>query len=89
MIKPVVSVIVPAYNNAEYLGEAIQSVLDQTYQLFEVVIVNDGSPDHTSEVVNQYNDPRIKYIVHEENRGLAADGIHFFDAAAAAGSAQR
>jgi glycosyltransferase involved in cell wall biosynthesis len=67
-----VSVIIPAYNNAEYLGETIQSVLDQTYPHFEVIVVNDASPDHTPDVVKQFDDPRIRYIVHEENRGLSA-----------------
>jgi glycosyltransferase involved in cell wall biosynthesis len=67
-----VSVIIPAYNNAEYLGETIQSVLDQTYPHFEVIVVNDASPDHTPEVVKQFDDPRVRYIVHEENRGLSA-----------------
>jgi glycosyltransferase involved in cell wall biosynthesis len=72
MIPPKVSVIIPAYNNAEYLGETIQSVLDQTYTNFEVIVVNDASPDHTPEVVAQFDDPRVRYIVHEENRGLSA-----------------
>jgi glycosyltransferase involved in cell wall biosynthesis len=66
------SVIIPAYNNAEYLGEAIQSVLDQSYPNFELIVVNDASPDNTLEVVKQFKDPRIKYIVHSENKGLSA-----------------
>jgi glycosyltransferase involved in cell wall biosynthesis len=72
MRQPTVSVIIPAYNQADYLGEAIQSVLDQTYPNFELIIVNDASPDHTDEVVKQYDDPRLKYIVHQQNRHLAA-----------------
>jgi glycosyltransferase involved in cell wall biosynthesis len=74
-----ISVVVPAYNQAAYLGEAIQSVLNQTWPDFELVIVNDASPDDTSEIVSRFNDPRIKYIVHGSNRGLAATrntGIH-------------
>ncbi|MFZ2096175.1 MAG: glycosyltransferase family A protein, partial [Anaerolineales bacterium] len=66
------SVIIPAYNNAEFLVEAIQSVLDQSYPNFEIVVVNDASPDNTPEVVRQFRDSRIKYIVHGENQGLSA-----------------
>ncbi len=70
--SPLVSVIIPAYNQADFLAEAIQSVLDQTYPNFEVIVVNDASPDHTEEVVAQFRDPRVKYIRHEENKGLPA-----------------
>jgi glycosyltransferase involved in cell wall biosynthesis len=72
MGRPLVSVVIPVYNQAEFVGEAIQSVLDQTYPEFEVIVVNDASPDHTSKVVKQYADPRVKLIVHQENRGLPA-----------------
>jgi glycosyltransferase involved in cell wall biosynthesis len=67
-----VSVVIPAYNQAQFLGEAIQSVLDQTYPNFELLVVNDASPDNTAEVVGQFSDPRMRYIAHEENRGLPA-----------------
>ena len=66
-----VSVIIPAYRGAKYLGKAIQSVLDQTYTNFELIIVNDASPDNTTEVVESFNDPRIKYLVHEKNMGVS------------------
>ena len=72
MTSPKFSVIIPAYNNADFLGDAIQSVLDQTSPDFEIIVVNDASPDHTPEVIGQFHDPRIKYITHEINRGLAA-----------------
>ncbi len=72
MTLPKVSVIIPAYNNAEFLGEAIQSCLDQTYTNFEIVVVNDASPDDIDEVINQFGDARLKYIVHESNKGLSA-----------------
>lgn len=72
MQQPLVSVIIPAYNNAEFLGETIQSVLQQTYPNFEIMLVNDASPDHVNEVVQQFADPRLRYIVHEKNRGLSA-----------------
>jgi glycosyltransferase involved in cell wall biosynthesis len=70
--SPLVSVIIPAFNQAEFVGEAIQSVLDQTYSKLEVIVVNDASLDHTSEVVKQYNDARVTLIEHRENRGLPA-----------------
>lgn len=73
MIDPSkVSVIIPAYNMANYLGEAIQGILDQTYQNFEVIVVNDASTDHTDQVMQQFNDLRIKYIIHPENLYAAA-----------------
>jgi len=53
-----------------YLDKAIQSVLNQTYTNFELVIVNDASPDNTAEVVESFDDRRIKYIVHEKNMGV-------------------
>ena len=60
MESPTVSVIIPTYGGANYLGEAIQSVLDQTYPHFELIVVNDVSPDHTDEVVASYRDPRCQ-----------------------------
>lgn len=66
-----VSVIIPAYNQAKYLGAAIQSVLDQTYPRFEVIVVDDGSTDNTAAVVAGFSDPRVRYI-RQENRGLSA-----------------
>ena len=72
MDAPKVTVIIPTYNGAGLLGEAIQSVLAQTYPNYEAIIVNDASPDHTSEVVKQFNDPRLKYIVHDTNEGAVA-----------------
>ncbi len=72
MASPLVSVVIPSYNQAEFLPATIRSVLDQTYQNFEIVVVNDASPDDTDEVMKQFNDPRIKYIVHEKNQRLPA-----------------
>ncbi|WP_318643158.1 glycosyltransferase family 2 protein [Flavobacterium ardleyense] len=71
--NPTVSVVVPCYNQAQYLDEALQSVLDQTYTDWECIIVNDGSPDNTAEVAQKWveKDFRFKYI-HQENAGLSA-----------------
>ena len=65
-----VSVIIPVYNVEKYIATAVLSVLDQTYQNFELLIVDDGSPDRSAEFCQQFTDPRIK-IIHQKNRGLA------------------
>jgi len=70
--RPIVSVIIPTYNRAHLVGRAIRSVLNQTYQDFEIIVVDDGSTDNTEEVVKSFNDPRIRYIRHEKNRGGSA-----------------
>jgi hypothetical protein len=68
--NPLISVIIPNYNLAQYIGEAIQSVLHQTYQNFEIIVVDDGSTDNSREVIAGYQD-RVKYI-WQQNRGLSA-----------------
>lgn len=72
MSDPLVSVIIPAYNQADFLGAAIRSVLEQSYTNVEAIVVDDVSPDHTADVVRSFNDPRLHYIVHDRNRMLAA-----------------
>ncbi|MBE3591911.1 glycosyltransferase [Thermoanaerobacter sp. RKWS2] len=67
-----VSVIVPAYNAEKYIGEAIKSVLSQTYPYFELIIVDDASTDSSVEVVRSFNDDRIRLIQHDKNRGPGA-----------------
>lgn len=71
MIK--VSIIVPCYNQAQYLPETLQSVLSQTYTDWECIIVNDGSPDNTEQVSKEWleKDSRFKYIF-KENGGLSS-----------------
>lgn len=69
--KELVSVIMPAYNVENYIGEAIQSVLNQTYQKFELIIVDDGSTDETWEIIQSFNDPRIIQVRHPQNKGVA------------------
>ncbi len=69
---PTVSVVIPAYKQAAYLGAAIDSVLGQSYPHWELVVVDDASPDETTAVVERYSDPRIRLITHHENRGLPA-----------------
>ena len=66
-----VSVVVPTYNSARFLGKALQSVLDQSFQDWELIVVDDGSTDNTREVVAAFQDRRIRYV-YQENRGAAA-----------------
>ncbi|KAF3885341.1 MULTISPECIES: glycosyltransferase family 2 protein [Nostocales] len=65
-----ISVIIPVYAAEKYIAATLQSVLEQTYKNFEVIIVDDGSPDRSIEICRQFTDSRIK-IIHQENRGLA------------------
>jgi glycosyltransferase involved in cell wall biosynthesis len=69
---PTVSVITPTYNHAEELPRAINSVLAQTFEDFEYIVVDDASTDDTESVVDSYDDERILYIRHEENMGGSA-----------------
>ncbi|MBE0600307.1 MAG: glycosyltransferase, partial [Firmicutes bacterium] len=68
--QPLVSVRIPAYNHEKYMKKCLQSILDQTYQNFEIVIVDDCSSDGTVDVIRQFSDPRIKLAVHARNEGM-------------------
>jgi len=65
-----VSIIIPVYNVEQYVAETIKSVLVQTYQDFEIIIVDDESPDRSIEICQNFTDPRIR-IIQQKNRGLA------------------
>ena len=67
-----ISVVIPTYNRAHMVGRSIRSVLEQTFQDFELIIVDDGSTDNTEEVVRSFGDGRIRYVRHEQNKGEAA-----------------
>jgi glycosyltransferase involved in cell wall biosynthesis len=69
-VKPLVSVIIPVYNAAKYLAEAIESVLSQTYNNVEVIAVNDGSTDNSLEVLSAYSN-RIQ-IISSANKGIGS-----------------
>ncbi len=68
---PRVSILIPAYNRANYLSQAIHSALNQTYRALQVIVVDDGSTDNTAETVAAISDSRLVYI-HQENRGVSA-----------------
>ena len=67
---PLVSIIIPNYNHAQYVGDAIWSVLTQEYRNFEIIVVDDGSTDNSREVITQFGD-KVQYI-HQKNAGLSA-----------------
>lgn len=73
MTNPLISVIVPCYNQAQYLDECLQSVVEQTYPNWECIIVNDGSPDNTEEIALQWTEKDSRFIyIKKENGGLSS-----------------
>lgn len=68
---PLVSVVISTFNRAEYLGDAVRSILAQTFRDFELIVVDDGSTDNTPTVLNDIDDPRLR-VLRQQNRGLAA-----------------
>ena len=78
MTSPLISVVIPAYNHEQYVGDAVKSVLEQTVSDLELIVVNDGSTDRTGDVVQGYTDPRLRYYYQENqdayntiNRGIS------------------
>lgn len=69
--EPQVSIVIPVYNGERYVQATLNSILKQTWQDLEVIVVNDGSTDRSMEICRQFNDPRIRYA-EQENGGLAA-----------------
>lgn len=77
---PKISVIVPVYGGEKYLGECIESILGQTFKDFELLLLDDGSPDRSGEICDEYarRDGRIR-VIHKENEGINATrrrGVH-------------
>ena len=68
---PLITVALPAYNSGRYIRETIDSILNQTEQDFELIVINDGSTDDTEEIVKSYSDGRIRYYTNGENLGIA------------------
>ena len=88
-MNDLVSIIMPSYNTEQYIAETIQSVINQTYQNWELIIVDDCSTDNTDTVVGKIKDSRIRYLKNEKNSGAAVsrnkaleklmeDGLHFW-----------
>lgn len=69
--KKLVSVVIPTYNVENYVRQAIQSVLDQSYQYFEVLVIDDGSTDGTVDVIKAFSDSRIRLMINKLNSGPA------------------
>lgn len=70
MTDPTVTVVMPVYNTAQYVGAAIESVLQQTFTHFELLVIDDAGSDNSIEICQSFDDPRIR-IIHQQNRGLA------------------
>jgi len=70
--QPLVSVVLPTYNRAHFIGQAVTSALNQTYQNIELIVVDDGSTDETSRVIATFDDERLSYIRLPENVGRSA-----------------
>ena len=73
MDEKLVSVIIPAYNIEDYIGRCLDSIISQTYKNLEIIVVDDGSKDHTGEILDNYakKDRRIK-VIHKENGGVSS-----------------
>ena len=70
LTEPIISIIMPAYNAENYIAQAIQSILDQTFTNFEFIIINDGSIDKTESIIKKFNDPRIIYVKNDLNKNI-------------------
>ena len=68
---PLISIIIPTYNHANFLGRALKSIIDQTYNNWEAIVVDNHSSDNTNEVVESFNDSRIKYLKIYNNGVIA------------------
>lgn len=71
-MKPLISVIVPTFNRSRTIARTLNSILLQTYDNFEIIVVEDGSQDETMEILNSYNDRRLRIIKHDRNLGVTA-----------------
>ena len=73
VIRPVISIITPVYNVEKYLCQCVDSILAQTYTDFELLLVDDGSPDECPAICDTYarKDLRVR-VIHQENGGLSA-----------------
>jgi glycosyltransferase involved in cell wall biosynthesis len=70
MVGPRVTVLMPVYNAERFLREAIDSILQQSFRHFEFLIIDDGSTDHSAEIIGSYRDPRIRFVRNGKNMGI-------------------
>ncbi|MDQ3047277.1 MAG: glycosyltransferase [Bacteroidota bacterium] len=70
MESPLVSVVIPVYNASAYLKDSVDSIVQQSYKNLEILIINDGSTDTSSQILSGYSDERIRVITHSENQGI-------------------
>ncbi|WP_291592385.1 glycosyltransferase family 2 protein [Bacteroides sp.] len=69
-MHPIISVILPVYNCEDYIYESVQSILEQTFEDFELLIINDGSTDESKQIILSLDDKRIRYLENRTNQGL-------------------
>ena len=69
-MNPLVSIILPAYNCEKFIRKTIHSLINQTYSNFELLVINDGSTDATTSIIQSFKDTRIQLIQNEKNKGL-------------------
>ena len=70
MTTPLISVVLPVYNGAADVRKAVESILAQTFEDYELILINDGSKDDSARVLESLSDPRIR-LYHQDNMGLA------------------
>ena len=80
-MQPKVSVLMPAYNCEDYVGVAVVSVLEQSFADLELLVVDDGSTDRTSEILASFSDPRLHIYRNKKNEGIAESRNHALDRA--------
>jgi glycosyltransferase involved in cell wall biosynthesis len=76
MSNPLISVVIPTYNHAEFLKRSLKSVVDQTHQNLEIIVIDNHSKDNTDEVVYMFSDPRI-HLLKIHNNGVIAVSRNF------------
>lgn len=69
-VNPLISVLMPVFNGQQYVAEAIESILNQTYKHFELLLLDDGSSDNSEQIIKGFKDSRIVYTKNETNKGL-------------------
>jgi glycosyltransferase involved in cell wall biosynthesis len=74
--SPLISVNIPIFNGEKTIARAVQSILDQDFKDFELIVINDCSKDSTPQILNEFTDPRMKVIHHEQNQGISRTRNH-------------